>query len=278
VFLFTGEVVLHSAASVYFVGFDSGFQLYLMGAVPFAVYNEGMRDRSLVFEAIGLCAEFVLLFWLGSADGIAALPEATQRGLFSMNAAITFAAIGTLSFFFRRASQDVERHVAQLAMTDALTQLPNRRAALRQLSREVSRVNDGDWSFVAALADVDHFKRVNDDHGHDAGDAVLKSVANTLRTCLRKTDLVARWGGEEFLVLLPGVAPEEGRNILEKLRQTVASSACLVGDSELFVTVTLGAAAGSPGASTEDILKQADEALYAGKKAGRDQVSMRPGA
>jgi diguanylate cyclase (GGDEF)-like protein len=246
-----------------------------MGAVPFAVYNEGLRDRSLLVEAVGLCLEFVLLFWFGSSAGVAELPEATQRVLFAMNASITFAAIGTLSFFFRRASQDVERHVSRLALTDALTKLPNRRAALRQLAREADRINDGDWSFVVALADVDHFKRVNDEHGHDAGDEVLKCVASSLRSSLRKTDLVARWGGEEFLVVLPGADADEGRATLEKLREAVATSPCVVGGRELSVTVTLGAVTARGDASTQDILKRADQALYEGKHAGRDRVSMR---
>jgi len=278
VVLFTGEVVLHSAAAVHFVGFEAGFQNYLMGAVPFAVYNERLRDRSLVLEAVGLCLEYVLLFWFGSAAGVAHLPENTLRPLFVLNSVITFTAVATLSFFFRKASQDVEQHVAELALTDALTQLPNRRAALRQLQREITRVNDEDGAFVAALADVDHFKRFNDEHGHDVGDAVLKSVANSLRSALRKTDLVARWGGEEFLILLCGIDAATGEAILEKLRAAVASRPCLVDGRELRVTATLGAAEATPGVSLESLLKRADEALYLGKSAGRDRVSMRAGA
>lgn len=161
--------------------------------------------------------------------------------------------------------------VEELARTDALTGLANRRAIEERLAEEALRSARSQHPFAVVLADLDHFKRVNDAFGHEVGDAVLQEVARRLRSQVRTVDLAGRWGGEEFLLVLPGTDAEGARQLAEKLRLAVSRDPVLSAGIPLEVTVTLGIAehGGDP---VEATVRRADEALYRGKKEGRDRV------
>ena len=125
------------------------------------------------------------------------------------------------------------------------------------------------------MLDIDHFKKANDEHGHLAGDAVLREVAHLLRGALRTVDSVGRYGGEEFLVLLPQTPPDEARRTGERIRQQIGDHVFRVGTRELRVTVSVGVAtweSGSP-QSAEALIREADQALYRAKEAGRNRVA-----
>jgi diguanylate cyclase (GGDEF)-like protein/PAS domain S-box-containing protein len=124
------------------------------------------------------------------------------------------------------------------------------------------------------FVDVDHFKQVNDRYGHEAGDRVLRMVAETLRLGVRSTDVVGRWGGEEFVVLLPRVDAESLAPIGEKLRMLVASSWLEVGEDRLRVTVSLGATVTRPTDTPATLLRRADQLLYQSKSGGRDRLTL----
>ncbi len=126
------------------------------------------------------------------------------------------------------------------------------------------------------LADIDEFKRINDTHGHDCGDAVLLEVAQRLQTRLRKTDVVSRWGGEEFLILLPSTGGDSIQSVVDELRLAVANEPIVFGQQKMKVTMTFGIAHRSKGDSSDRIVKRADEALYQGKRAGRNCVIVAP--
>ena len=129
---------------------------------------------------------------------------------------------------------------------------------------------------TVVLADLDHFKDVNDHHGHAAGDAVLKGVAGRFRSALRATDLSCRYGGEEFAFLFPESDLAQGLKAAERLRAGVAAAPLSCSEGAIGVTLSLGVSAGRPGADglldLEGLLRAADEALYAAKKAGRNRV------
>ena len=163
------------------------------------------------------------------------------------------------------------RAMEKLAYSDALTGLPNRRAGTERLEAEFlrSRRSGAPWSVL--MVDVDHFKRVNDTFGHDVGDLVLQHVAKVLKSSARATDLVARLGGEEFMVVLPDTNLEDARLVAEKLRAALeANPAPQAGR----VTASLGlACCGTGDASAEAVLKRADEGVYRAKTAGRNRVA-----
>ncbi len=155
------------------------------------------------------------------------------------------------------------------ATTDELTGVFNRRPVIAQLAEWSER---GRGNYAIALIDLDNFKTINDEFGHDCGDTIIQAVAQTLRAHFRDSDMVSRWGGDEFLVLMPGVRHAEVVPILERLRRAVALISKQCEDHEHTVTVSIGAAMGAIGQSPDECIAAADHALYRAKEEGRDRV------
>lgn len=175
-----------------------------------------------------------------------------------------------------QALSEATRRIQQLATRDELTGLLNRRSALAELDRlsqhlPAEPVHD-EARLGLLLIDVDHFKSVNDTHGHPAGDAVLREVAARLRRGLRPHDQVARIGGEEFLCMLPRVSQHEAERAAERVRLQLADTPIELGVLQLAVTVSIGVARQLPGESASRVLARIDEALYRAKRGGRDRV------
>ena len=166
-------------------------------------------------------------------------------------------------------------HSLELAVTDPLTGLHNRRYMSGQLTSLVRRATCGGDPVAALLIDVDHFKKVNDTYGHDVGDEVLREFAVRLATNVRAVDLACRFGGEEFVVIMPDTKLEDAARIAERLRHHVSGAPFhMPGLPEaLTVTISIGVAATRPDADTQEaLLKRADGALYRAKASGRNQV------
>jgi diguanylate cyclase (GGDEF)-like protein len=157
------------------------------------------------------------------------------------------------------------------ATTDLLTGTLNRREASNVLLSEYERAVRYKTSFSVILIDIDHFKLINDTFGHPTGDQVLKKFANVICKTIRKTDYVARWGGEEFLVILPYLDLADAKSTAERIREISSSTA--YGKVE-HITVSLGVAAYKPGLNLENILSCVDHALYRSKNEGRNRVSV----
>jgi two-component system, cell cycle response regulator len=163
----------------------------------------------------------------------------------------------------------------RLAATDALTGLLNRRAFVDAMVRERSRADRHLFQMSLLLLDVDHFKRVNDTRGHAAGDAVLRGVANVLTRMARKSDLVARWGGEEFVIALTQTGEAGARVAAERVRRAIADAVHILDDGEkLSVTASVGLASAQPLWTVDDLVTRADEAMYAAKSRGRNRVEV----
>ncbi|MEV0236178.1 GGDEF domain-containing protein [Nonomuraea sp. NPDC050786] len=159
------------------------------------------------------------------------------------------------------------------ARTDAKTGLLNAAAWQREADTEIVRARRTGGTLAVLIIDIDHFKRVNDAHGHLVGDQVLVGVASTLRTQLRDYDVVGRFGGEEFVVLLPGADGREARQVAERLRARIGHMAIPVDDTLIRVTISAGVALMSVhGDDLIDLLAAADLALYRAKELGRDRV------
>jgi diguanylate cyclase (GGDEF)-like protein/PAS domain S-box-containing protein len=170
--------------------------------------------------------------------------------------------------------------LASQARTDALTLLSNRRHASETLSAEVERARRYGRPLAVVLFDLDHFKQVNDDLGHEAGDAVLRAFGAVLRSSARGTDVVARWGGEEFLAILHEADLDAAVAFADRVRSALSSTTPLArfvgeGDPARAVTVSAGVAAMSPGEEldADALVRRADEALYDAKESGRDRVA-----
>jgi diguanylate cyclase (GGDEF)-like protein/PAS domain S-box-containing protein len=169
-----------------------------------------------------------------------------------------------------------EAEVRRLALTDPLTGVGNRRRLDEALRTEISRMHRYDGRLSAVMTDLDHFKRINDRHGHQVGDQVLQEFARLLQSHCRDIDLVARFGGEEFVILMPEVGLDEARACAERMRATLAQAT--IPPLAEPVTASFGVAELAPGEDGEALLRRADEALYAGKAAGRDRVTVAAGA
>ncbi len=159
-----------------------------------------------------------------------------------------------------------------LARTDPLTQLSNRRDALEKIEYEEKRYERSEKPFAIAICDIDDFKSVNDRFGHEAGDEVLKTLANIMCMTVRKQDTVTRWGGEEFLLLLPQTDLEGGIVLAEKIRKKVYSTEFNLDGVKIHISLTMGLSIYNESKTIEETINQADQALYMGKKLGKNCV------
>ena len=168
--------------------------------------------------------------------------------------------------------------IRQLATHDDLTGLLNRRAMLDRMQLEQRRSLRSGSPLLIAQLDIDHFKAVNDTHGHAAGDLVLQSFADTVRRNVRDTDVLARWGGEEFVLLLCDTPAADAVTLMERLRQAVQAMQVPVaqGGQPITVTVSIGLARHTPADPLAGTLERADQALYAAKAGGRNRVVPAP--
>ncbi|MFP4030643.1 MAG: diguanylate cyclase [Desulfococcaceae bacterium] len=164
------------------------------------------------------------------------------------------------------------RQLELAARTDPLTGLFNRREMMERITAEVGRFQRNGAVFSLAIADIDEFKPFNDRYGHACGDRVLCAVADRMRDRIRRQDVVGRWGGEEFLVLLPDTDLEGAAAAAENLRQAVRSTGCRWAGEELSVTVTIGVSEFQADMDADACLRVADNRLYAGKAAGKNRV------
>ncbi|MDI3274256.1 diguanylate cyclase [Pseudomonas sp. AL03] len=162
----------------------------------------------------------------------------------------------------------------QKALIDPLTGLPNRAAWSEQLDQEISQWQQQGNSLLLAMLDLDHFKRINDNYGHLAGDKVLKIIASVLRKRLRGTDFIARFGGEEFVLLMPATVPAVGAKLLENLRASIEACPFHFKGEPVTITTSMGLTAFKPGEHSDLVLKRADQALYRAKHAGRNRVEL----
>jgi len=204
-------------------------------------------------------------------------PEGTQKFIHAQGSAVhdvpgeAVRLIGTILDITERKRQ--ENQLATEATHDSLTGLPNRRHGSARLEQAIHDARETATPLAVCLCDVDEFKQINDAHGHRAGDQVLQAVARCLETGIRRGDLAARWGGDEFCLLLPGTSARGAVVSVERIRRRLESLNFSGGDgNEYGVTGTFGIADLVSGMSSEALLEAADEALYCAKQQGRNRL------
>ncbi len=240
-------------------------------------------------EGVGRGTRGLLLasFWLGALSLLAraavpvlspGAPDAflapTALHAFGVMAAYTMILLSSVSFLLMQKERG-DFLAAQLASLDPLTGAFNRRIFVELAEKQLARAQRIQAPLSLVLIDVDHFKRVNDTHGHLAGDEVLRRFAEVVRDQLRKEDVFARYGGEEFCLLLPDVPGPGAVALAGRLRRAVAKSSFVVGGAEIALTVSAGVAArvDEGPESLEALIARADEALYLAKDRGRNRVA-----
>jgi diguanylate cyclase (GGDEF)-like protein len=271
------------------------------GAVAYALVGEGrggvfpivmvviafglFRLRPREVSAVGLFA--VAVFGLVMALMAWQRPEVyvprVEFGHFLMLAtmlpamALLAARFSGLRQRLRRQKQDLAQAVAriqELATHDELTGLVNRRHMQALMEQEHRRCTRSGQCFCLAVLDIDHFKAVNDNHGHAAGDEVLRAIAHELQSAVRLSDAVGRWGGEEFVLVMSDTRAALARAGLERMRDRVARLRVVVPEGVVAVTLSAGLAEHHAGETVAQTLARADRALYDAKQQGRDRVAL----
>src|SRR5215813_11595717 len=211
---------------------------------------------------------------LGSTNGSYVNDRRVERALLKDGDIIRIGV--TILKFLSGSNVEAAYHeeIYRLTILDALTSVHNKRFFLEFLEREISRSQRHATTLALVLFDVDHFKQVNDTHGHMAGDAVLKEICRRLRPRIRREDLLARYGGEEFACVLPDTTRSGAGIFAEALRILVEREPIDYQGTRIKATISLGVAVHSPDepASTQDLIRRADEKLYQAKRAGRNKV------
>lgn len=166
------------------------------------------------------------------------------------------------------------RELENLAYLDALTELANRRYMVKEIQQRLEELRRYGWNSGLIFADIDHFKRVNDDYGHQVGDDVLKAVGKTLAVNVRPFDLIGRWGGEEFLGIVRNIDSNALHLLADRLRMLVAHTRVAANGDALSVTVSMGATVMAPDDELEQAVQRADQLMYQSKCQGRNRVTV----
>jgi diguanylate cyclase (GGDEF)-like protein len=187
----------------------------------------------------------------------------------------SYAALGVFLVFL--VASDLAERMARLAITDQLTEVLNRRGFLDAALRAVSRARRAGAPLTLVMADIDHFKRINDTYGHKLGDRALRMVADHLVGAVRVSDVIGRMGGEEFAILLPDTTAEDAVRVMERLRRELELAVMEAGHARVQLTASFGVAGLSPeDGDVEDLIERADRGLYIAKETGRNQVCVAP--
>jgi diguanylate cyclase (GGDEF)-like protein len=228
------------------------------------------QKTALRFSANLLLVSFLLygIFLILRAINMILYPPHDAASLTPMQSA-TYLFAFALSFFWSMGfilmvSQRLRNDLMEVATVDVLTRIPNRRATQSFLEKELSRAQRNGSQFSVLLLDIDNFKQVNDRWGHATGDAVLSQTAAILQSMIRKQDLVGRWGGEEFLIILPGDC--DAGVLAERVRHEIANSKFSRGSAWFNITISIGVTCAQGTESIDQILRKADDALYRAKR------------
>ena len=191
----------------------------------------------------------------------------------------SFLSLSILAFIYEYSREDGRRELMNLSYKldylsrkDYLTGLSNRRDMFERLRTELSRLERSGRIFSVLIADIDNFKSINDNYGHECGDHCLKIIAGALSTNTQKRDIVARWGGEEFLVFLPETTGEQAKVIGERLRAAIEQLVINFAENTIHITTSIGVAEYVPGQTLNALINNADRQLYLAKNRGRNRV------
>lgn len=253
-------------------GVNSTGPLWCYAAAPFILFLYGIRWGAICVAFLFIGA-VVLLYYPNP------LLVADYTATFKSRFLASFMAVAIMSYLHEYARyrsytalQLLRNKVEREARTDDLTGLSNRRHMYEHMQKALQPLRRVKLPLSVLLIDVDNFKLINDSHGHQFGDNVLIRIAQTLQQSLRNHDSIARWGGEEFLVLLTETDRDAAKTVAEKLRTTIEALPIELNDTVLFMTISIGIYTADPEESLDVMLSRADENLYTAKNSGRNRI------
>jgi diguanylate cyclase (GGDEF)-like protein len=256
-------------------GEEAGFHFLLLVMVPvimvsgrISIFTKWLMVVGLAVYLLSLDHSFQMLWrQVGTPASL------QQRAMHVVNVVMVLTLLAMVTLHYFLVVVRMQSQLATLASTDPLTGLNNRRRFTEAAEHELAQSRRHQLPVSVVLCDLDHFKAINDRWGHDGGDAVLRHASQVIRQVARETDTVCRWGGEEFLMLLPNTDLAGAVHLAERVRQLMADTPAPVARQAVHVTLTLGAATLAPGETLDAVIARADAALYAGKSAGRNRVT-----
>jgi diguanylate cyclase (GGDEF)-like protein len=262
-FLPPGDMFLmQAAASMLFFG--AAGLVFLMRARA----EQNVGDAIMAFAGMLMCVGMPLALFQAIADDDVALASTIAFGVHSC--AYLLVAIG----FLASVLVEYQQNLAHMATEDPLTRLLNRRGLENALQVSLSRAARAGTPTAAVMVDIDHFKQINDSFGHDTGDQVLRAIAASLQRVSRAADVVARIGGEEFLMILPDTDVAAARVLAERIRGAIGDHPLLVAQQRIPVTVSLGVAGAQGDVDLDTLVAEADQAMYLAKRGGRNRVAV----
>ncbi|SOC56758.1 diguanylate cyclase (GGDEF) domain-containing protein [Chromohalobacter canadensis] len=256
--------------SVWLIGPDAGFEYYFFLLLcEMLISDMAARYKIAMSATVGSVALVTLLMAPHSAPWMLEA-EALREDVRLTNLVMAFLILGLILWRLHVITERCEHHFRRDATHDYLTTVLNRRAILH----EADMLWHQQRQFTLLLLDADHFKQVNDAHGHTAGDEVLRHLAHIVRGTLREGDRLGRVGGEEFLIVFPDSTREEVLSVASRIRRCLADQPCRMEALTLSVTFSMGMATAQEVASLQALIDMADRRLYRAKSAGRDQLVM----
>jgi len=263
-------------------GWSSGFYFLVLAVLPLTFLNIPSRKIVAVLLGLLLGGGVITLYIVSQFyPPVIQLSQEVSRGLFFANLLWCVTSLAVIGYFFEKGAAATEaslvlvnKRLNNLASTDPVTNLANRRTMLSRINQEKIRLERTGEPFSLIMIDIDNFKVVNDEYGHDAGDFVLVTLAAIINFIIRKQDHVARWGGDEFLVFLPETGISGARVVAEKMRARILTTPFIYREMDIPVTVTLGVSECDVEAGIGNCIRKADIALYAGKQAGKNRVTL----
>ena len=273
------EILIHQSLAVHLFGWDYGFQYYIIAIPGLILLGDFYRWAvPIVLSIISIFSILILYQYAISHTPVYQLTEIKSiLYIYNLLSVAILVAIfsGIFAFTSRQNESILLKTHDQLyisATTDSMTRLSNRMNTFNSIESQNVRVKRSGLEFTLAIADVDNFKAINDNYGHDTGDAVLIEIAQILKAFLREQDIIGRWGGEEFMIVLPDTNIDNGKKALEKLRQTISNHTFNANDTALKVTMTFGVSVSNPSYTSNQLIKLADDALYKGKRGTKNCI------
>ena len=273
------EIVFSTMLTVFSLGWNSGtfFSFFLL--LPIIMFNGdiGKPIRTFYSLFVILLAAGLFFFSQHFSSSYYLIP-AFQNAVYLGNMVFVCVALVALTYSVEVEKMNVQTEIVNtnqklmtLANTDPLTELLNRRVMMSYIEKEKEKVDLGSRTFSLIMLDVDNFKQINDEYGHDGGDFVLQKLSELIRMSVRSHDLISRWGGDEFLILLLETDLRSCERVAEKLRLRVVNSPFIFHGLDIPVTITLGISVCDKNSGIGNVLRKADLALYKGKQEGKNR-------